>query len=165
MKTGEWAKCWHRLAAHPSAGHLFRALHLNPRLWPANCLAGISPRLQIRGHLFHFPPFFFSGDAGESGSIRNGRPIHRLPISIFFFFVISFYEARTLRDADESACNIHFAFVFQSFQPASVPCYCCGKADTSFFFLFCPRRVCCEKVSKQAAVWPFPLSTCRLSCV
>ena len=83
----------------------------------------------------------------------------------FFFFVISFYEACTLRDADESACNIHFAFVFQSFQLASVPCYCCGKADTSFFLIFCPRRVCCEKVSKQAAVWPFPLSTCRLSCV
>ena len=112
-----------------------------------------------------FSPIFSSGDAGESGSIRNGRPIHRLPISIFFFFVISFYEACTLRDADESACNIHFAFVFQSFQLASVPCYCCGKADTSFFLIFCPRRVCCEKVSKQAAVWPFPLSTCRLSCV
>ena len=165
MKTGEWAKCWHRLAAHPSAGHLFRALHLNPRLWPANCLAGISPRLQIRGHLFQFPPFFFPETQVKVARYVMAGLFIACLFPFFFFFVISFYEACTLRDADESACNIHFAFVFQSFQPASVPCYCCGKADTSFFLIFCPRRVCCEKVSKQAAVWPFPLSTCRLSCV
>ena len=50
----------------------------------------------------------------------------------FFFFVISFYEARTLRDADESACNIHFAFVFQSFVIVV------KRRTRVFFFYFVP---------------------------
>ena len=66
----------------------------------------------------------------------------------FPFFVVSFYEASTKRDADESACNIHFAFVFQSFRPAV--CRVIVVERRTRVFVVCPRRVYSEKSVKTA---------------